>query len=99
MLGLLLLFYEDGEKRYILQPNGLTVGTTIIAGPDAPIEDGNALPLSNIPLGTSVHNVEMTPGKGGQIVRAAGASSASCGKRRQLCNSEVTFRRSSVDSA
>jgi large subunit ribosomal protein L2 len=69
-----LLHYQDGEKRYILQPNGLKVGTTVIAGVDSPIEDGNALPLSNIPLGTSVHNVELTPGKGGQIVRAAGAS-------------------------
>ncbi|NWF58719.1 MAG: 50S ribosomal protein L2 [Fischerella sp.] len=69
-----LLQYQDGEKRYILQPNGLKVGTTVIAGPDAPIEDGNALPLANIPLGTSVHNVELTPGKGGQIVRAAGAT-------------------------
>jgi large subunit ribosomal protein L2 len=69
-----LLLYEDGEKRYILQPNGLTVGKTVIAGVDAPIEDGNALPLSKIPLGTNVHNVEMTPGKGGQIVRAAGAT-------------------------
>ncbi|MBC1239177.1 50S ribosomal protein L2 [Nostoc linckia z18] len=69
-----LLEYQDGEKRYIIQPNGLKVGTTIIAGPEAPFEDGNALPLSNIPLGTSVHNVELTPGKGGQIVRAAGAS-------------------------
>ncbi|MBD2410695.1 MAG: 50S ribosomal protein L2 [Desmonostoc geniculatum HA4340-LM1] len=69
-----LLLYEDGEKRYILQPNGLKVGTTIIAGPESPFEDGNALPLSNIPLGTSVHNVELTPGKGGQIVRAAGAT-------------------------
>lgn len=68
-----LLFYQDGEKRYILQPNGLKVGATIIAGPDAPIEDGNALPLMNIPLGTTVHNVELTPGKGGQIVRSAGA--------------------------
>jgi large subunit ribosomal protein L2 len=69
-----LLYYQDGEKRYILQPNGLTVGKTLIAGPEAPIEDGNALPLSNIPLGTSVHNVELTPGRGGQIVRAAGAT-------------------------
>ena len=69
-----LLFYEDGEKRYILQPNGLKVGTTVIAGPDSPFEDGNALPLSNIPLGTSVHNVELKPGKGGQIVRSAGAT-------------------------
>jgi large subunit ribosomal protein L2 len=69
-----LLQYQDGEKRYILQPNGVTVGRTVIAGPDAPIEDGNALPLANIPLGTSVHNVELTAGKGGQIVRAAGAT-------------------------
>jgi large subunit ribosomal protein L2 len=68
-----LLYYQDGEKRYILHPNNLKVGTIIIAGPDAPIEDGNALPLSNIPLGSTVHNVEMIPGKGGQIVRAAGA--------------------------
>ncbi|WGV24908.1 50S ribosomal protein L2 [Halotia branconii] len=69
-----LLVYEDGEKRYILHPNNLKVGTTVIASPEAPIEDGNALPLSNIPLGTGVHNVELTPGKGGQIVRAAGAT-------------------------
>ena len=69
-----LLFYRDGEKRYILHPAGLAVGTMIISGPDSPYEDGNALPLSNIPLGTSVHNVELTAGKGGQIVRAAGAS-------------------------
>ncbi|TAE61868.1 MAG: 50S ribosomal protein L2 [Nostocales cyanobacterium] len=69
-----LVQYQDGEKRYILHPNGLKVGTTIIAGVDAPIEDGNALPLYKIPTGTNVHNVEMTPGKGGQIVRAAGAT-------------------------
>lgn len=69
-----LLHYLDGEKRYILHPVGLGVGTTIIAGPESPIEIGNALPLGNIPLGTSVHNVELTPGRGGQIVRAAGAS-------------------------
>jgi large subunit ribosomal protein L2 len=68
-----LLYYQDGEKRYILHPNNLKVGTVVIAGPDSPIEDGNALPLSNIPLGTGVHNVELIPGKGGQIVRAAGA--------------------------
>lgn len=69
-----LVQYQDGEKRYILQPNGVTVGRTIISGPDSPIEDGNALPLSKVPLGTSVHNVELKPGKGGQIVRAAGAT-------------------------
>ncbi|MDX2098759.1 MAG: 50S ribosomal protein L2 [Leptolyngbyaceae cyanobacterium bins.59] len=69
-----LVQYEDGEKRYILHPAGLKVGTSIVAGPESPIEVGNALPLGSIPLGTSVHNVELVPGKGGQIVRAAGAS-------------------------
>jgi large subunit ribosomal protein L2 len=69
-----LLHYRDGEKRYILHPADLAVGTTIVSGPDAPFETGNALPLGNIPLGTSVHNVELVPGKGGQIVRSAGAS-------------------------
>lgn len=69
-----LLHYLDGEKRYILHPTGLAVGTRIISGPEAPIEVGNALPLSNIPLGTTVHNVELNPGRGGQIVRAAGTS-------------------------
>ncbi|MEN9215071.1 MAG: 50S ribosomal protein L2 [Gloeomargarita sp. DG02_4_bins_56] len=69
-----LLYYRDGEKRYILHPRQLAVGATVVAGPDAPIEVGNALPLSNIPLGTEVHNVELVPGKGGQVVRAAGAS-------------------------
>ncbi|KST66222.1 50S ribosomal protein L2 [Mastigocoleus testarum] len=71
---LALLEYQDGEKRYILQPSGMKVGTTVMAGPDSPIEDGNALPLSKIPLGTSIHNVELIAGKGGQIVRAAGAN-------------------------
>jgi large subunit ribosomal protein L2 len=69
-----LLYYQDGEKRYILHPANLAVGTTVIAGPDAPFEIGNALPLGNMPLGTVVHNVELYPGRGGQIVRAAGAS-------------------------
>lgn len=71
---LALLFYKDGEKRYILHPNGLAVGTEVIAGPDSPFEIGNALPLGNIPLGTNVHNVELVAGKGAQIVRAAGAT-------------------------
>ena len=69
-----LIQYEDGEKRYILHPASLAVGTVVMSGPDAPIEVGNALPLHKIPLGTSVHNVELQPGKGGQIVRAAGTS-------------------------
>ncbi len=69
-----LVQYEDGEKRYILAPLKITVGTTIIAGDDAPFEIGNALPLGKIPLGETVHNIELNPGKGGQIVRAAGAA-------------------------
>ena len=69
-----LLHYQDGEKRYILHPANLAVGSTVLSGPDSPLEVGNALPLFKIPLGTVVHNVELMPGKGGQIVRAAGAS-------------------------
>jgi large subunit ribosomal protein L2 len=69
-----LLAYADGEKRYILQPAGLKVGDTIVAGPDVDILPGNSLPLRNIPLGTQVHNVELKPGKGGQIARSAGSS-------------------------
>jgi large subunit ribosomal protein L2 len=68
-----LLHYVDGEKRYILAPNGLAVGTQITAGEDADILVGNALPLSKIPLGTVIHNVELKEGKGGQMVRSAGA--------------------------
>jgi len=69
-----LLSYQDGEKRYILQPNGLQVGQKIVSGPDADILVGNALPLRNIPPGTMVHNVELRPGKGAQMVRSAGGS-------------------------
>jgi large subunit ribosomal protein L2 len=69
-----LLHYQDGEKRYILHPAKLSVGDTVTAGPESPLEIGNALPLHKIPLGTTVHNVELQPGKGGQIVRAAGTS-------------------------
>lgn len=69
-----LLNYADGEKRYILAPQGLKVGATIYSGPDADIVIGNTLPLQNIPVGTFVHNIEMKPGKGGQLVRSAGAS-------------------------
>ncbi|EAZ91346.1 50S ribosomal protein L2 [Crocosphaera chwakensis] len=69
-----LLFYADGEKRYILAPAGITVGTEVVSGEDSPFEVGNALPLYKIPLGTEVHNVELVAGKGGQMVRAAGAA-------------------------
>jgi len=66
------VFYADGEKRYILAPKGLQVGTKVISGPDVPLEVGNALPLKGIPLGLTVHNVELQLGKGGQLVRSAG---------------------------
>jgi large subunit ribosomal protein L2 len=69
-----LVTYADGEKRYILQPLGLKVGDTIVAGDNVDILPGNALPLKNIPLGTEVHNVELKVGKGGQIARSAGSS-------------------------
>ncbi len=68
-----LVNYRDGEKRYILHPRNLGVGTAIISGPDSPIEVGNALPLEKIPLGTDVHNIELIPGKGGQLARSAGS--------------------------
>ena len=69
-----LLHYRDGEKRYMLLPHGLKVGDTVVSGPDAEARLGNALPLANIPLGTTVHNIELVAGKGGQIVRSAGTS-------------------------
>jgi large subunit ribosomal protein L2 len=69
-----LLSYADGEKRYILQPNGLKMGQKVVSGPDADILVGNALPLRNIPPGTTVHNLELRPGKGAQMVRSAGGS-------------------------
>ena len=69
-----LLHYLDGEKRYIIAPLDLKVGDTVVSGPDADIKIGNCLPLKNIPLGTMVHNVELKIGKGGQLVRSAGAS-------------------------
>ncbi|HIE95223.1 MAG TPA: 50S ribosomal protein L2 [Acidobacteria bacterium] len=69
-----LVAYADGEKRYILQPVGMKVGDSVVAGERVDILPGNALPLKNIPLGTQLHNVEMKPGKGGQIARSAGSS-------------------------
>lgn len=69
-----LLHYVDGEKRYILAPNGLTVGAMVMSGPEAEIRVGNALALANMPTGTQIHNIELTAGRGGQIVRSAGVS-------------------------
>ncbi|MEL6823160.1 MAG: 50S ribosomal protein L2 [Calditrichota bacterium] len=70
---LALLSYADGEKRYILAPNGVNVGDVLNAGENVEVRPGNALPLKNIPLGMTVHNIEMQPGKGGQVARSAGA--------------------------
>ena len=67
-----LLYYADGEKAYILAPNGLKVGTKVVSGPDALPEVGNALPLNNIPVGTVIHNIELRPGQGAALVRSAG---------------------------
>ena len=69
-----LVIYQDGERRYILAPAGISVGDVVMSGPEADIRPGNALPIRNIPLGTLVHNVELYPGRGGQLVRSAGNS-------------------------
>jgi len=75
-----LINYADGEKRYILAPHNLKVGDEIVSGADADIKIGNALPLEKIPVGTTIHNIELKPGKGGQLVRAAGASAQLLGR-------------------
>ncbi|RXK18668.1 50S ribosomal protein L2 [Macrococcus sp. DPC7161] len=75
-----LVTYLDGEKKYIIAPKGLVVGQEIMNGPEADIKVGNALPLANIPVGTVIHNIELKPGKGGQLVRSAGASAQVLGK-------------------
>jgi len=75
-----LIHYADGEKRYILAPKGIEVGTQIMSGVEADIKAGNALPLSNIPMGSTIHNIELKPGGGGQLVRSAGTSAQVLGK-------------------
>ena len=80
-----LIHYADGEKRYILAPNGLSVGDRIEAGPGADVKPGNTLPLSSIPLGTTIHNVELKPGKGGQIARSAGAGVQLVAREGRFC--------------
>jgi large subunit ribosomal protein L2 len=71
---LALLCYADGERRYIIAPKGVAAGATLVSGSEAPIKSGNALPLRNIPVGSTIHNIEMLPGKGAQIARTAGAA-------------------------
>lgn len=81
-----LLHYVDGEKRYIVAPHGLKVGQMVASGPDSDIRVGNALPLANIPVGTVIHNIEMKPGKGAQLARAAGASAQLMAKEGEYAN-------------
>ena len=79
-----LLHYRDGEKRYIVAPLGLKVGDTVMAGPQADILPGNALPIRNIPVGTTIHNVELQPGRGGQLCRSAGSQAQIVAKEGDL---------------
>lgn len=81
-----LLNYADGEKRYIIAPVGLVVGQTVISGPDSDIKVGNCLPLKNIPLGTMIHNIELYPQGGGQLVRSAGTSAQLMAKEGKYAN-------------
>ena len=79
-----LLHYRDGEKRYMLLPHGLRVGDVVVSGPGSEARVGNALPISHIPLGTTIHNIELIPGKGGQIVRSAGAAAQLLAKEGEM---------------
>jgi large subunit ribosomal protein L2 len=88
-----LVEYADGEKRYILHPKGLSVGDSVVSGPGSDIRTGNALPLGEVPLGTSVHNVELVPGKGGQVARSAGMSAEVVAKEGEY----VTLRMGSTE--
>jgi len=88
-----LVSYEDGEKRYILHPRGLSVGDKVVSGPGSDIRIGNALPLREVPLGTDVHNVELLPGRGGQMARSAGTSLQVVAKEGEY----VTLRMASTE--
>ncbi|UHA71706.1 50S ribosomal protein L2 [Paenibacillus sp. 481] len=85
-----LINYADGEKRYIVAPKGLKVGDVIMSGPSADIKIGNALPLQNIPVGTVIHNIELKPGKGAQLVRAAGTEAQLLGKEERYVTIRLT---------
>ena len=85
-----LIHYVDGEKAYIIAPKGLKVGDKIVSGPGSDIKIGNALPLENIPVGTVIHNIELKPGKGGQLVRAAGTDAQLLGKEEQYVTIRLT---------
>lgn len=87
--NLALIFYADGEKRYILAPSGLEENNTVIASENAPVKPGNALPLGKIPTGVEVHNVEIRPGKGGQMVRGAGTAAIIKSKKGDMVKLEL----------
>jgi large subunit ribosomal protein L2 len=88
-----LVEYGDGERRYILHPKGLSVGDSVVSGPGSDVRTGNALPLGEVPLGTSVHNIELVPGKGGQVARSAGMSAEVVAKEGDY----VTLRMGSTE--
>lgn len=97
---LALLVYDDGEKRYILCPKDLVIGATVESGPDAEIQAGNALPMRDIPLGSMIHNIELSPGRGGQIVRSAGNSAQLLAKENEQATLRLPsgeMRRVSID--
>ena len=94
-----LLHYRDGEKRYMLLPHGLKVGDVVVAGPEAEARVGNALPIANIPLGTTIHNIELVPGKGGQIVRSAGVVGPAAGQGGRLRPGPPAVRRGAPRAA
>ena len=91
-----LIQYEDGEKRYILAPNGLKAGHVIMTGPDADILPGNCLPIANIPVGELIHNIELYPGKGAQLVRAAGTAAHAHGAHIAQVQSGAVHQRGGV---
>ena len=90
--NLALLLYVDGERRYIIAPKGITVGAPIMSGSEAPIKSGNALPIRNIPVGSTIHCIEMLPGKGAQIARSAGTFGSAAGSRRHLRSGSSALR-------
>ena len=90
-----LLHYADGEKRYILAPEGLKAGDQLMSGPDAPAAVGNCLPLTNIPLGMDIHNIEMQPGRGGALCRSAGNKAIAGRSRCRLGANQLALRRNS----
>ncbi|UCF87014.1 MAG: 50S ribosomal protein L2, partial [Nitrospiraceae bacterium] len=85
-----LLRYADGERRYILAPSGISVGDSLLSGPDAEIKNGNALPVANIPLGTTIHNIELWPGQGGKLARSAGSYAQLLAKEEKFCQIKLS---------